>query len=243
MLRNLLVFAAFTLCGTTALAGPYFVEVTGGYNTYDMSTVNEYLDSVNEEFGTNAFEHLDSGGSFGVALGWIQTRRLATSVGYERLSATVESSSPDVVMKIKAPANVISFQLAYALARLGPVIPFVRGGAGFLWNNGYLEYRNEFGNDIRHDFNGSTITFEGLVGAEVRLNDRFGLNLAGGYRFGNISAAKWDATNFGGYGTFDGPGFDYTGVVVRVGLRIGLNWEFGGSADATNEAVDTIGWM
>jgi len=241
MLRNLLVFAVITLFTTPAFAGPYFVEVIGGYNTYDMSTVNEFLDSVNEDSGTSAFEHLDSGGSFGVALGWIQNQRMATSVAYERLSATEESSSPEVVMKIKAPANVIRFQLAYAVAKLGPVIPFVQGGAGFIWNNGYLEYQDEFGNDIRHDFSGSTITFEGLVGAEVRLSDRFGLNLAGGYRFADISDVKWDASNFGGYGTFSGPGFDYSGAMVRVGLRIGLNWDLGESSEDDSE--DPTGWM
>ena len=247
MRHCLLFFTAITLLGAPALAGPYFVEVIGGYNTLDMSTVNEFFDGVNDDNGVDALQHLDSCGSFGVALGWVQNRNMATSIAYERLSASEESSSPEVVMKLKAPANVIRFQLAYALAKLGPVIPFVQGGAGIIWNNGYLEYEDENSRIIHLDSSGSGLTFEGLIGAEVRLSDRFGLNLAGGYRFANISETKWDTWDLGGTGTVGGPDFDYSGAMVRVGLRIGLNWELGESSESENESEneseDATGWM
>jgi hypothetical protein len=242
MRRRVLLLLASALLATPTLAGPYFVEVTGTYSRYDMGTVNEFLDSVNEDSGTQAFEHLDSGGTWGVNLGLVSRNRLATSVGFERLSASARSTPPPVVMHVHAPANVIRFQLAYALARLGPVIPFVQGGAGFIWNRGYLEYQDEFGNNRRYDFKGSTIAFEGLAGAEVRLTDRFGLNLSVGYRLADISSPEWDATSFGGYGTFTGPGFDYSGLMVRVGLRIGLNWQ-GDASETRDSSESQTGWM
>lgn len=242
MHRVVVPLLAVSLLALPALAGPYFVEATGTYSRHDMGTVNEFLDSVNEDSGTSAFEHLDAGGAWGVNLGRVYNSRLATSVGYEHLYASARSTPPPVVMHVHAPANVIRFQLAYAIARLGPVIPFVQGGAGFIWNNGYLEYQDEFGNNRRYDFKGSTITFEGLAGAEVRLTDRFGLNLSVGYRLADISSPDWDATSFGGYGTFTGPGFDYSGLMVRLGLRIGLNWQ--GDASETRDTSELqTGWM
>ncbi len=244
MRRFALPYLALSLLATAALAGPYFVEVTGAYNQYDMGTVNGYLDSVNEDSGSDAFEHLDSGGSWGVNLGRIYNNRMASSIGYERLYASVASTPPPVTMTINAPANILRFQLAYALAKWGSVIPFVQGGAGFIWNSGYLEYLDENGNNKRHDFSGGTLALEALLGAEVRLNDRFGLNLSGGYRFADVSDPEWDASSFGGYGTFNGPGFDYSGLLVRVGLRIGLNWSgMGDAGDTRDESEDATGWM
>ena len=238
-----LLVASVLLASPALAVGPYFVEIVGAYDRYDMGTVNEFLDSVNEDVGRQALEHLDAGGSWGVSFGQVFQRRLAASVGYERLHASV-SSSPPPNLTIKAPANIIRFRLAYALARLGPVIPFVEGEAGFIWNNGHLEYDNEFGTTIRHDFEGSTIALAALAGAELRLAERFGLNLAVGYRLADIAEPQWDATSFGGYGTFTGPGFDYSGLVVRAGLRIQLNWGEGTPAPGEPDTPrEPQGWM
>jgi hypothetical protein len=123
------------------------------------------------------------------------------------------------------------------------VIPFLRGGAGIIWNSGYLEYTDDFGNNIRHDFSGTTLDLEGLVGAEVRLSQRLGLNVVGGYRLADISSPEWDATSFGGYGTFTGPGFDYSGWLVQAGVRIGLGWGIGDAGETRDTSDDATGWM
>jgi hypothetical protein len=245
----LLAALALALATTPVLAvGPYFVELVGAVNQYDMGTVNDYLDSVNDEAGRQAFDHLDSGGSWGLYVGQVFERRLAVSVGYQRFHAKVESSPPPV-MTIKAPANLIGLQLEYALFRLGPVIPFLQGHAGFIWNNGHLEYENDFGTTIRHDFSGSTISLGALAGAELRFAERFGLNLAVGYHLADISSPDWDASSFGGYGTFTGPGFDYGGLVLRAGLRIQLDWGEGEDAvlketpRSPEESREPTGWM
>lgn len=243
MHRHLLVTVAALLFATSAVAGPYYVEVSGTMNWYDMGEVNEFLDSVNEDYGETVIDPLDSGGSFAIGLGRVYNQRLATTLVYEHLFARTESNNDDVPMKISAPANIVRFQLAFAIAKLGSVIPYVQGGVGIIWNGGALEYRDEFGNDIKHEYGGSTIDIEGLVGIEIRLNDRFGLDLSGGYRFAEITDAKWDATSFGGYGTFDGPGFNYSGGLVRIGLRIGLDWSVGDSSETRDTSEDQTGWM
>jgi hypothetical protein len=244
MLRTItLLLALCLLAGPAAAAGPYFVQVTGAVNAYDMGRVNDFLDSVNEDTGAHVFEPLDGGGSWGAQLGRVYNRRLATSIGFERLRAGVESTPPPLVMTIHAPANVIRFQASWGVARLGPVIPFLQGGVGFIWTNGQVEYIDEHDNERRHPFSGSTICLEALAGLEVRLNDRFGLNVAGGWRQADIDSPEWDASSFGGYGTFTGPGFDYSGVVVRAGLRVRLNWAVGDTGETRDASEDATGWL
>jgi hypothetical protein len=244
MRRVLITLVTVSLAAVAhAGSGPYFLEVTGAYNRLEMGTVNEFLDSVNEEAGQTVVDRLEAGGSWGVNLGRVYNDRMATAIGYERLDASVRSSPP-LVMHLHAPANILSFKLAYALARWGSVIPLVQGTAGWIWNDGYLEYQDPFGNNVRHDFGGGTLALEAMLGAEVRLSDRFGLNLTGGYRYADVSSPDWDGTSFGGTGRFTGPGFDYSGVVVRLGLRIGLDWTgLGGSDDTRDTSQEATGWM
>jgi len=238
-----LLLGALALGTAAVAAGPYYVVASGGYSGYDMSTVNAFLDSVNEAAGTAAFEPLDSGASFCLGLGRIYSRRLATTVVYERLAATAESTSPEVIGLVKAPANVIRLDVAYARARMVSVIPFVAGGVGIVWNNGHVEYRDDLGHDRRHDFAGDNLTLEGLVGVEIRLGQRLGLSLAGGYRLADVKSPEWDATSFGGYGTFTEGEFDYSGPVARVGLRIGLGWQTGDAGETRDASEGATGWM
>jgi hypothetical protein len=69
------------------------------------------------------------------------------------------------------------------------------------------------------------------------------LNLTGGYRLADISSPSWDASSFGGYGTFDGPGFDYSGPFVRAGLRISLDWGIGDASETRDTSENATGWM
>ena len=65
-----------------------------------------------------------------------------------------------------------------------------------------------------------------------------------GYRLADISSPDWDATSFGGYGSFTGPGFDYSGLMVRAGLRIKLGWSgVGDAGDTRDTSEDATGWM
>jgi len=225
-MRVLVFLAIASLAGAAQAAGPYFVEITGGYSHYDMTTVNDFIDSVNEDAGIDALEHLDGGRGFGVALGKVFTDRISTAVVWEKLRANMESSAPEVELEIHAPAHIFAGQFTYRLTSLGPVDLTAQGAAGIITTSGHVEYRDENDIQTKHEYSGNTILFEGLLGAQIALSKRFDFTVQGGYRQAKIKSTDWEGDSFGGYGTFSGPGMNYSGLMVRAGLRIGLNWTF-----------------
>ena len=63
MRRVLITLVTVSLAAVAhAGSGPYFLEVTGAYNRLEMGTVNEFLDSVNEEAGQTVVDRLEAGG-------------------------------------------------------------------------------------------------------------------------------------------------------------------------------------
>jgi hypothetical protein len=190
MHRPLLIAGLALLFASSVLAGPYFVEVSGGYSWYDMGTVNEFVDTVNEEAGTQALDDLEGGPAFGVALGYVSQSRIITAIGYERLVSTLEESTPEARLKIKSPGNIFRLQVGYSLGTKGRVRPFVMGGGGIVTTNGHIEVAYD-GTDNRHDFRGTALMLEALAGANILVGDRYAIMVAGGYRLADVDEPKW----------------------------------------------------
>jgi len=214
------------LFSSHAMADTYFVEVTGGYGLYAMDEVNAFIDDLNEDAGGDVLDKLESGGNFGLALTSRMTPRLSGAVTWEHLYASTKTTEGAASLDLNAPANVFKISMAYHLIESGWIQPFIQGGGAIMTTRGHLKWQ-EGDDKIEHEFKGTGLHLDADLGTYLTLSDRIGAKVTAGYRFAKLNELTYDASSFGGYGSFNGPGVDYSGWTVKLGINIKLNWGSG----------------
>jgi len=223
-MKTTIVLAVFALLFSShAMADTYFVEVTGGYGLYAMDEVNAFIDDLNQDAGTDVLDKLESGGNFGLALTSRMSPRLSGAVTWEHLYASTKTTEGAASLDLNAPANVFKISMAYHLIESGWFQPFIQGGGAIMTTRGHLKWQ-EGDDKIEHEFKGTGLHLDADLGAYLTLSDRIGAKVTAGYRFAKLNELTYDASSFGGYGSFNGPGVDYSGWTVKLGINIKLNW-------------------
>ncbi len=107
-IRGAMIFqtAVFCLLGSgPAAAGGFYVQAHGGVTSLNLDDVNDAVDRVNAEVGTEAMDNLRWGPEAGLAFGYVLSRELGLGLGYARLFAASGISQDGYLVRFDLPAG------------------------------------------------------------------------------------------------------------------------------------------
>lgn len=200
----------------SASASPVWVGGTLAYNSYNMSDLNDLIDAINDEIYPFEMEELNGGLAFGLQLGIEPTAGRRVYVAYERLSGTSDVADHSGEIEIQVPANHLVVGAEYDLPSASTTSRLGIGGAvGLVSASGGSKIRITGEGGASADYEGSALAVQGYVYGSFRPgNSNFAISPQVGYRLANIGDPEIDNES----AIFD---LDYSGVIVRVALRLG----------------------
>ncbi len=230
------VVAACAIASPALAAAPTpWLTVAGSWATYAMNDVNEGI-GVTNTFGPmldvtgltiGRMNEVNNGFGFGVAAGVDLPAGLALGLGYERLFAstdapfTLATTIGDIsgTMTLKLPANAFRALAEYRLPAPGPLSVRLGVAGGVVSHAGGLEV-SVSGLKQTLDLTGTGPLFEGYLSGEWRSAPMLSFLGSAGYRYAKINDIK--AEGFGLSETVPGMSVDYSGLLLRLGLKLSL---------------------
>ena len=209
-----------------------WVGLGGSHGRYSMGDVNRDLDELNTELKQTSL-HLapitdgpGCGASAGVDLG----KSLSLGIGYDRLFASSGVADATTYFRYRVPAHELRGMVEYAFPRRGPMGARVGVAAGQMRVTGHIVGDNVV--EVR----GTAPLFEAYLGGDWWGQPRCGLTATAGYRY-----ARVDEVTIGGKVAVkpDGANYrlDYSGILLRLGLKIPLTSPAGAPAPSTTGGV------
>jgi len=213
--KLVMVLALVCFAAAPALAADtkFGAEVFGAFNSYSMSDVNDGIDQLNQNDGTN-FDDVSSGLTGGINARMWANQNWMFSAGWEPLFLETKTDTP-ANGKINLDGN--SFQ-----ATGGYFFPSHSNGRyGIGAGLGYYSISGEASGVVSGgsttDITGSTVGFHVMGMGEWTVSPGFAITAASGYRIAKISDTKFDDQS-------QSPELetDYSGFMGRVGLSFYL---------------------
>ncbi len=211
----------------------YGIQLTGGFATYGMSDMNDFI-AGSSAAGFSVEDEAQSGIGFGIAILYRSHEHFRWSIGYNHLGqdkayATWTNGGEKEILVSAGEFTVLG-------AYLFPITDWfaLNLTAGPTIINADISVADTGGPDIS-DIHGRALGFLGGIGADLNLGDTWAIHFLGGYRAGKISdllytdtsdiEQTWYWTSSGGNRTVVA---DYSGIFVELGLRMyfgpGTNW-------------------
>ena len=209
-----------------------WLALSGSYNTYDMSEVNEDIREFNRLFDLS-MDDITSSFGFGAAIGVDLSPAFVAGLGYELLPATTHINAGGFAYEYDLAADVVVGRLAWRAPVGGSIQPGIGVGVGVAFVSGEIGEAagvsfpaaepgvGRAGQAVilgdRVEVSGDGPYLEGYAQADARLGPRWALVPAVGYRHARIEAEQR-----GSEGQSNGT-FDFSGLVSRVALKFFLN--------------------
>jgi hypothetical protein len=196
------------------------IAVFGGYNSYGMEDVNDFIDFANDSLlgGSGyALDEISSGFSYGAG---VRIRpsgdKLMVALDYEHLMADTDLEVGTASVELGVPANAFTGTLFYffpssSRARFG-----LGAGVGYYSSSGSLE-AEDGGVGFEIDIEGSSIGFHGLAALDVAISPVVHFEGAAGYRLAEtteLEIGDEEVPNSDG----DDASIDWSGLMSRLGL-------------------------
>ncbi len=177
----------------------------GGFSTYAMDDVNDFLAASNVIAGTS-FEEVDGGGSIGGGIRIWPGSDVMIEIAYERLLAESEEAFGPGEVNLDGNLGMLSF--AYAPRAYSGVSLGIGAGVGFVSCDG--EVRGPGG---RGDIEGNGPAFHVFGLFDAPLGPSAAITMDAGYRY----AIADDVDILGVASNVD---VDWSGLVLRGGLAV-----------------------
>ena len=228
-----LVLLAFAVAATPvpSVATQFGVTVFGGYNTYSMEDVNDFIDLLNNDpdflGGTGySLDDISSGWGYGAGLRIRPTgNKLVIGLDYERLMASSELEVLDASLTMDVPANAITGTLFYFFPSTSRARFGLGGGLGYYSSSGEL-VGEDSSSSQSIDVEGSGVGFHGVGAVDIGISPTVHFEASAGYRLAktsDVEVAGVKVMNSGG----DDASIDWSGLMSRLGLT----FYFGGGSE------------
>lgn len=222
-IRGAMIFlaAVFCLLGSgPAAAGRFYVQAHGGVTSLNLDDVNDAVDGVNAEVGTEAMDHLRWGPEAGLAVGYVLSRELGLGLGYARLFAASEISQDGYLVSFDLPADLFEITLDYLPDNDQKVRVGVGADLGLVRSAGSLRTVDPSLGDRTDSFDGLGFLFAGYAILDGKLSATLSLFGEGGFRHAIISQLEVDGdTVYNPDSVDDKLRFNYSGFFLRAGIR------------------------
>ncbi len=222
-IRGAMIFqtAVFCLLGSgPAAAGGFYVQAHGGVTSLNLDDVNDAVDRVNAEVGTEAMDNLRWGPEAGLAFGYVLSRELGLGLGYARLFAASEISQDGYLVRFDLPADLFEITLDYLPDNGQKVRVGVGTDLGLVRSAGSLRTVDPLLGDRTDSFNGLGFLFAGYAILDGKLSATWSLFGEGGFRHAIINKLEVDGdTVFNPDSVDDKLRFNYSGLFLRAGIR------------------------
>jgi hypothetical protein len=219
------VFAALLVAGPASAGVHPWAAISGSWNTYAMDDVNRGIESLNALIAPSSLDAIESGIGFGAAAG-VDVGGFSAGLAYERLPASSDVRGFMQAFAYDLPAKAFVGRVVYRIPG--------RLGLGIGLGGGIVVATGEIGNAENAAFarSGPARTTAQILGPRVQVSghgpcleafvqkrfavvDGVAVVPSVGYR-----RARIDGTLEGSEGKADGT-FDYSGLALRVALRVG----------------------
>src|SRR5262245_25059300 len=189
------------------------VGAFGGYNTYSMSDINNFVGAVNTALAVAGapvrMDEINSGVSFGGGVRAIPSENWHLSVDYERLAGKSSIEFGGASFEINTPANVISATASYLFPSTGKARFGLGAGPGLYLADGSIKAEDDTSSESS-SFSGTGVGLHLLGVGDIAFSPQFHLELAAGYRVAKATLSVDDVeTN---------NDLDWSGFTSRVGL-------------------------
>lgn len=220
----LVVPVLLVLLASPAIARPGpWIGASGSWGTYTMSDVNDEVTAINALLaGTGlSMDEINNGFGFGGAAGIGIADRISLGFGYERLSASTDVGDASGSLEYDFPANAFRLLGQYDFPTTSTFVGHVGFGVGFVTEAGSVTVSASGVGSQSGDVSGSGGLFEGLIGGELWAAPQFAITMDGGFRYAKVSEVKVEDVVVR---NADGSKYtiDYTGVLVRLGVKVAL---------------------
>lgn len=224
-MRRLII--VLTVAGMTiplaahALNERVWLMLNGGGGTYVISDLNAEIDAVNAAYaGTGwSFARVKAGHSFGGAMGFETSGQWNFGLGFDRLDAATRASDATGALEYRLTANVWRVFGEYAFRPIGLSTFLVGGSIGIVQEDGTLIESTPGTGPLAYELGGSSPAFEGYVGGNWWVTERFSVTGTAGYRFARVKEA-----NIEGFPLImtngEAMSLDYSGPTARLGIKL-----------------------
>lgn len=224
-MRSIVFVAAILTLPASASAAPPrpWLCVTGSWGTYSMSDVNNEIGAINAVLDSVglSMDEIRGGFGFGIAVGVDIPDRVSIGLGYERLSASTEVGDLSGSLRYHLPANVVRVSVEYRIPTERSYGGSVGFGVGLVKEAGSIDLVVTGVGAVAADLDGSGPLLDASVGGDWWMASQFALVGSAGFRYAKVREIRIEGQTI--YNA-DGSKYsvDYSGVVVRLGLKAAL---------------------
>ncbi|HEU5311112.1 MAG TPA: hypothetical protein VFV24_06635 [Candidatus Eisenbacteria bacterium] len=232
--RTCLVLLALGVSTVTTPSAATQVGVTafGGYNTYSMEDVNDFINFLNTDPGFlggtgYSLDDISSGWGYGAGLRVRPSGdKIVIGLDYERLMASSELEVFDASLTLDVPANAFTGTVFYFFPSTSRARFGLGAGVGYYSSSGEL-VGEDSGSSESIDVEGSGVGFHGVGAVDIGISSTVHFEGSAGYRMAKTSDVKVgdvEITNSAG----DDASIDWSGLMTRLGFT----FYFGGGSTA-----------
>ncbi len=229
------VVAACAIASPALAATPTpWLNVGGSWATYAMTDANQFVGAFNtmltgSGITMSKMDEVNNGFGFGVAAGVDLPAGFALGLGYDRLFASTEAPFAAAIPGVgdvsgtltwKMPANAFRAMAEYRIPTPGPLGARLGVAGGVVSHSGAIEVSVPGEGSESLDMTGTGPLFEGYLSGDWQAAPMLGFVASVGYRYAKVDDVKVEA--FGLSETVPGLSVDYSGVLVRLGLKLSL---------------------
>jgi hypothetical protein len=198
----------------SAQARPW-IQVSGGYNTFSMKDVNDYLD-------TGTVDNISNGLSFGGAFGIDLPPAFAIGASYDHLSASTDFVASGGKYELEVPANLLRAFGQYQFVKGPKSVVFGEVGLGMVSTSGTetLTLTGLGSGGVKWE--GSGASYDGSLGAEFIMAPQISFVGSLGYRYAKTSELKIDG-EVQKMANGDNASMDYTGMSAKLGIKLAFS--------------------
>lgn len=204
-----------------ALNEHVWLMLNRGGGTYVMSDLNAEIDAVNAAYaGTGwSFAQVNGGRSMGGAMGFETAGQWNFGLGFDRLGATTKASDASGGLEYRLGANAWRLFAEYSLQPIGNSTFFLGGALGIIQESGKLIETAPGYEPVEYKIGGSDPSYEGYVGGNWWVTERFAVTATAGYRFALVKEV-----NIEGFPLLMSNGepmtLDFSGPSARLGIKL-----------------------
>jgi hypothetical protein len=208
------------LCTWGKTKPQFWISGSLGYNTYDMSDINNEIQARNDTLGVE-MDKIKGGVGYGCSFG-VNVSRFGINLGFERLNASKDYMDSTWSFDYSLPANLYYAGINYQI----PLMPHLNLGigsdVGMISLGGGIGMATDDARPIIVGISGSSLFLKGRIFIDYHFTPSIALWSSAGYRGAKVDEVKIgekvkkneDGSNFS---------ISHSGFDLRMGLRFILN--------------------
>lgn len=201
-----------------ASANSFWISPTVGYSRYNMSGVNDDIQSYSFILPEAGSTKIESGYAYGGRIGWGFNNPVTFGFGYEQLAASTLISSEIYSLEYELPADIYLTFFQWAVLNGKPWKTSLGLTVGKISANGNLSASSTDSGSVSRDIKASGLLVEGAVTTEWRFHLKWAVNFDLGYRYAELDEIK-DGNEIIYASNGEPLDIDYSGLIARFGLK------------------------